>query len=396
MTACKNKNRYKNMGQHQSVFAHDEFVDSHGKVQKMILPIPQKLYESMAISIAELKMGSEGASFIRKYAPSFKAFVHTPERINEMINYGMYNHRKFANLFLEKLFEIGEIKNFLRANPGFDTQTYNLEVIHYENSEPRLKSPMDKNTEIMRLRVNLETALRAHEDYTGVVNLFVITKGVEMGHANMMLISFTASTQDLSAVIFEPHARHSPKVNERALMIKSFLDNITKDLKSQESFDRTLVTTDVFYPMSRTGLQTNSPICVQWSLIMFLIYLLNCKVHENVCDRDSIKSVMSAVWLKRKQIIPMWLFYIESIRYTKTHPDKYRSGIETFLRPNPMPVAEFGGKRQQYHPNVALDVMNCSARDKTHCTPPCKFKDNVCYNAALIKRKRKRDTDEQS
>ena len=189
----------------------------------------------------------------------------------------------------------------------------------------------------------------------------------DAGHANTGVIKYNAATRDLLVLLFEPHARVT-RLNEvvtRAL--DSAMNAIIKKYSPNDP-----VSVRVVSPHSGMGLQGKDPLCAVWSILMLLVYLLNCEAgREKRCSFGRVQGVMTMLWRRRRHIMPAWLYTLHMYVPRGVERDEpYRA-------------------RRKIH-DTALDAAQCRDREPGECTHPCAVdsRTGVCYNTRIFIPKR--------
>lgn len=367
------------MGSSHSVFA--SIKDQRGD---FIFPLPKRLFDAIH-SGNKRKRTSDGDP----YWPAFNAFVISPARMKKTIESGSLNFGHF----------VAKITELVYATDGFDVywdqEGYhrNLLLLEFKN-EAIVDSP-----EIRRLKEEMKEAVTTQTDYFRTAALYVRGDG-NTGHANMCVFKYKRRTQVLSCRLFEPHARISSKVSRRVAAFKGLLEEVS-DPKHMGFVEwgkwlltGTRVSVHASFPASEKGLQTNSPICVQWSLIMFLVYMLNCELYSagHECSEDKYRLALDILWDRRKDFIPLWLFFMELVN-ENSFPETRAQARKLMTAPQvPVHVVTPGSDRKSIIPwrnersvNTALDYADCSSRPKGACLSPCALSDQgECYNTNLF------------
>jgi hypothetical protein len=344
----------------------------------IILPIPGKFFRSIVTPHPKRRTD---------YLPAFSTFVNSPSRIDRVVDMGAHSFTLLANVVTSLVYSTDEFHAF------WEKDGHNAQLLHLRMFDDALVD----NTDLKTLGNELVHALSTNTDYFRVATLS-ITSSKEHGHANMCAFGYTTTTRTLACHLFEPHAKAGDQVAHRLKLLERFMKRGVRKLKrGLVDWGKWLlgfggVRVRASFPQSGTGLQTNSPICVQWSLIMFLMYMLNCELH-GTCDDKQNTVAVEFLWKERKTVVPIWLFFIESVLSVTFFPET-RQAQKGLL--NNLPVPHYKqtappSKTGPYlidthtHTDSAVDFADCSERRMGDCLHPC-ARDALghCFNLVLF------------
>ena len=232
--------------------------------------------------------------------------------------------------------------------------------------EPRL----DLNKAFDRMAMKLMNGMEEGESVTIPFSLEIRESG--SGHANTGVIKYNAATRDLLVLLFEPHAKRWTRLNEIVTQALTDAMNVVL-MMHHRAHGGERITLRVVSPHSEFGLQGSDTLCVVWSILMLLVYLLNCEaVREKRCSFGRVQGVMDMLWHRRRHIMPAWLYTLQA----------YVPGDAQPVFPYQPP----SGVRE-----TALDAAQCSDRAPGVCTHPCTVDETgACYNAGIFSVKRRK------
>jgi len=373
------------MGSSQSVFAS---LNS-GK-QKFILPIPRHIFNPIH---------TRKRKRVSKYVQSFNLFVNSPFRIKSIITVGMQNFQTFSGYVTRFMYSSDAFHEFWQK-PGHEAELLDLEI---------RGTTLHAGEDLEALKTDLKRALKHNTDYFRAATLMV-HGGVEdegVAHANICVFKYTQKTRRLSCHLFEPHAQATQMIDDRLGALKALLNGVSSSMYRERGlfeWGKWLVgfadvTVQASFPSSDAGLQTNSPICVQWSLIMYLMYMLNCEVYGGgECGESGFNFALGILWDLRKQFIPTWLFFMELMYHeTLVIKSQSREKMREALTNTPVPyylLCKFGDQRfldntDDDSVDSALDYSDCTGRSSGDCTSPCEWDNGRCFNATLFQKRKK-------
>jgi hypothetical protein len=319
-----------------------------------------------------------------RYLEAFTSFVNSAARMEMVIKWGSWGFQQVVAHVLRIFYSAPEFRAFWDSRDGYDPR-----LLHFRFEDSAIKESGDVHT----LREGIKHAITTNNDFFMVATLTISTAGNKTMHANMCVFKYTRRTRQLSCRLFEPHARACDVVNKRVEAFRVLLNGIVSSVfremgviewgKWLLGFKQIEIRSS--YPSSKAGLQTNSPICVQWSLIMFLVYMLNCEVAGVECGEEGYKSALDILWEKRKDLVPAWLFFMELV----SGSDIPAKASWKFLM-NPtipetvtVPPMVYNPKKARMF-NSALDYAKCSDKSEQECKHPCQFARGHCFNPALF------------
>ena len=187
---------------------------------------------------------------------------------------------------------------------------------------------------------------------TVLVAITLFQKG-EGGHANTGVIKYDPDTDTATQIVFEPHAKRD-SIEWVALSI----------IQPEAGLE-----VDSISPFSHMGLQhQSSNLCVQWSVIMLMSYMINCTAME--CDERKLENQL--VYLSRNQnfVMPTFLFYMAASLYDYKLP-------KTPVR--------FGFDYPEIKYDTEMDAHQCAISVECQEYPCARHpRTGVCFNTNLF------------
>jgi len=350
------------MGGVESTFAF-ELLDRG----KFYVPIPGKVYYPLRMWAARPR-GPEKRRKKRKHTsskvedslvPGFVEFVNSPSRINSVYEYGSENSVTFVDSVFHFFYQFGVFdtywKDVCASGKIFSKQCRMMYV-----GEKVITSNFWGNHREYYDTKFVESALYSAltHNISCVVPLFIsLLDGDGDEHANMGFLKYDSDTTTVTCTIFEPHALKED-VDPTISSVREFLEGIIAATK-------TTPTLNVVSPWHDKGLQGGSPICVQWSLLMFFTFMLNCEVGGG-CNMALEKELLMHVWKFRSAIMPIWMYYMD----TNVVRSKFTPG--QYIDP-------------EFDRDTEIDVYTCHTQ-KAPCSYPCApGKGDGCYNSLMFR-----------
>ena len=303
----------------------------------VVLPIPR-------VILSSVEPGDEGHA-------AFLKFYYDKASVTEVFTLGSGDAGAFVGDVYSKFMRFTDVGKFV---DGTVDVTYYTEF-GFAQFAPELPTSGDKDWLIL-LKITLNF-------------------GSSEGHANSGILRFTKSTNTMKLIVFEPHANNTHVLG----MVGIFKHHAEKHFPGarfvHEEFD------------SPHSVQTNSPICVQWSLLLALMYLLNCVMHQGaMCSVDQMHRLIPFIYERRTQIMPAWFYFMHLIHGDLSSSEQFfnprRRSVNDRKRPRGYLDSSFGSE------NSAMDVEKCSGRSKEMCVYPCEMSNDECRNGLLFKRRR--------
>lgn len=355
------------MGGVESVFAF-ELLDRG----KFYVPIPSDVYYPLRMFTQKIRTSPRKKKRKRQdenpIVPQFIEFINSPSKINSVYEYGSSNSTLFVDSVFHFFNQFDSLKSYwdsqCRAGTIFSKQC-RMMYVYETDGRVLTEKYMDKNREYYDtkfIQSALYTALTHRISCAIPLFLSLLAEGDE--HANMGFLKYNSETNTVSCSIFEPHATQED-VDPTVRAVRSFLEGIIESTGSAPP-----PTLNVTSPWHEKGLQGGSPICVQWSLLMFFTFMLNCEVGGGGCNMALEKELLMHVFRNRSSIMPIWMYYMDT----------------TIVRSKFVPGGDLG--KEEFDPDTELDVYRCSEQ-KSPCSYPCApQKDgDGCYNKLLFPEK---------
>lgn len=211
----------------------------------------------------------------------------------------------------------------------------------------------------------LMASMKNERQYREIVFISKESADGYSGHANMGLLTYSPPKGRmprgfLELIIFEPHYP-SPGLQDD-------IDAITNYLASK-NMDLTLNVRGIGGRF--TSLQHQTPNCVQWSMLMCLMFILNPAPpdYAPTAQDNMYINMFDTVAQYRHVIMPMWLFFL------------YQSRGDTELDPDW--DHSFRRKNISRDPTTDLDPPQCRMRTEQQCTNPCEWSGLYCFNPKL-------------
>lgn len=351
------------MGGVESVFAF-ELLDKG----KFYVPIPSDVYYPLRMFTQKLsstyprkkkRKRQEGENPI---IPQFIEFVNSPSKINSVYEYGSSHSTTFVDSVFHFFNQFDLLKSYwdsqCRAGNIFSKQC-RMMYVYETDGRVLTEKYMDKNREYYDtkfIQSALYSALNHGISCTIPLFLSLLAEGDE--HANMGFLKYDSGTNTVSCTIFEPHATQED-VDPTVTSVRGFLEQVIETTGLSP-------TLNVTSPWHEKGLQGGSPICVQWSLLMFFTFMLNCEVGGGGCNMSLEKELLMHLFRNRSSIMPIWMYYMDT----------------NIVRSKFVPGGDLG--KEDFDPDSEVDVYKCSEQ-KAPCSYPCApGKDEGCYNKLLF------------
>lgn len=339
---------------------------------KFYVPIPSDVYYPLRLFTQKTRTRPRGKKRKRQdenpIVPQFIEFINSPSKLHSVYEYGSSNTTVFVDSVFHFFNQFDPLRSYwdsqCRAGNIFSKQCRMMYV--YETDGRVLTEKfMDKNREYYDTRF-IQSALYSALEHgiSCAVPLFMSLLAEGDEHANMGFLKYDPGTNTVSCTIFEPHATQED-VDPTVRTVKSFLEGIVESAGLASP-----PTLRVTSPWHEKGLQGGSPICVQWSLLMFFTFMLNCEVGGGGCNLALEKELLMHVFKNRSSIMPIWMYYMDT----------------TIVRSKFVPG---GGEQvdmgEEFDPDTELDVYGCSEQ-KAPCSYPCAPREDGdgCYNKLLF------------
>jgi hypothetical protein len=333
------------MGAEISSFAFELLADN----EKMVMPFPSEFYNPLRVWTVTKKRKRDDR------VDAFVEFVNSPSRIMGVYDWA-YKPYEFVDTVCAHFNEMDVFQQFWKEKCG-SPYSEETRILLIENGrvdpEPRGKYRIQHDVKFIQSSI---FSAMEHGNPC-FIPMYLHLRDHNGSHANMSVLKYDPGFQQLSCVIFEPHATKDAAPATIHAMREFLTDTV---LMALEGAPRVYV----WSPWVETGLQGDAPVCLQWSLLMYFTYMVNCELGGGRCGRKSMKRVLSHVWDMRKSAMPIWMYYIHT-------------QIET---PRGYNVLD-----RDFEPDSEIDAYKCS-ESPLPCRYPCALGgDGKCFNKKLFK-----------
>jgi len=311
----------------------------------LVLPVDAGVFDAVEGYTDPSKYGDEDVI----------AFVKNAEKMREVAKYFIADYAVAYGVVMDGIMDDNYAEHVAANNVGmiFDMTGGVAKIVQHEPVTEILTGSL-----IWKTSLTLPFALMIIEDGGG-------------SHANTGVVKYNAGTQDLLVLLFEPHAT-GQGYNKMVIRVLTYLmTSVIEKVSSEITLPP--VSVRVVSPHSGLGLQGGDPLCVAWSILMLLVYLLNCEVgRERRCSFGRVQGVMETLWHRRRHIMPAWLYTLR--KYVPEHVPRHTRRV------------------QRIHTgeifDTAFDAAQCNGRDPGDCTHPCALDSGTgtCYNTKIFKR----------
>ena len=320
------------------------------------IPIPDAIYSPIRAYLFAYTHTKKKRKYTEPIVGAFLDFINTPAKINTVYDVAASSDTWFVQAIMDHYNRTETFREFWakRCRAHIISRQVKFMRVLQTGDDARVVSPAQTQTffDTNFVQSAMYTAFTTNTRL--ILPIYIIIAYEDPGeHANMCVISF--DKQRVRCVIFEPHAvsaASAPTVKGMRKFIQDVIDRSGKQLKLT-----------VTSPWSAEGLQGDAPVCVQWSLLMFLTYILNCQMGR--CNLRQMRNALDAVWALRHVIMPVWLFYVHTILFKD--------------------VASTGDYLDaDFEPGSEIDPFNCHTQSAPCHSPCAKGKNGVCFNALLF------------
>lgn len=344
------------MGASQSEYATETEGSRH-----LQLPIPDAFYAPLAAFLMQRRKGKR-----KRIDPHVHAFHKFMNNTAQMM--AVYNRNKEGTKYVDDVMAhfnaMGEFASFWSDLPPNGIYSRSVRHIMLRDGVVEEDAP-DARTLYDTKFVQTTIYTCVGEGLHCFIPIFImVLNGDGDAHANMGLLEYMPEKRRLTFKLFEPHAT-TQAVQSRRLGLYTFLYTPV----AHASVEQELPSVKVTAPTSdHTGLQGDAPLCLQWSLIMLLTYMINCRLEGHAgCSSKVLNRTVAHMFSVRKRLMPIWMYYMNT---EIVRSDAVREGEEV--------LDGFGADSE-------IDPYGC-AESPLPCRYPCsQGRDGKCFNKKLFR-----------
>ena len=345
------------MGASQSEYA----TESNGS-HDLQLPIPEFFYAPLATFLMQRRKGKRKR--VDPHVHAFHKFMNNPAQIMAVYNRNAEGV-KYVDDVMAHFNAMGGFASFWADLPPGGIYSRSVRCITMRDGVlEEVPLPARDLYDTKFVQASIYTCVRESLRCFIPISFTILQEGGD-AHANMGILEYVPEKRRLTFKLFEPHA-----TTEAFKSRRSGLYALLYTPAAHASVGQEMPLVTVTAPTSDlTGLQGNTPLCLQWSLIMLLTYMINCRLEGHVgCSSKVLNRTVAHMFSVRKRLIPIWMYYMNT---EIVRSDAVRERAEVLDE-------GFGADSE-------IDPYGC-AESPLPCRYPCsQGRDGKCFNKKLFR-----------